>query len=510
MNTIERSLLSCVIAGSMIFVSVFQINAQTTIQLKGVVTDTSTASTPIASAVVKLIGSNITTVTGADGKFTLSSTGVKTPLAMRTKNEIINIVPSGFSVLVNNRQNVTVSIYDATGKTAFKHAQTMMSGYNFIRRPGLSNGIYIVNITMEQGTFSQRFIYTNAGMFRDHSTGVSKQPNNEISRTALSKTTFSDTLLITAANCLPVKKAISSAIDSGIIIRMIRQGGNTPYPCGQEPCDPKADSKARNLLCYLKTHAYISGQTDIKDCDWVKNNTGRYPAICAFDGTNAQQAIDWAKSKKGIIAWQWHWNCPYGGNWEVNCDYVKDLDNPNSKLWSDIDEMMKAMKQIGDAGYPVIFRPLHESNNNWMWWARKDSLSYKKLWRLMYKRAQVIGTHNLLWCFNGMASGRGENSPMRNWYPGDDVVDIISSDYAQNQSDFNKMDTMGNNKVLGIAETWMSLIPSKEPPFSFSVVWASRDWAKNNMGVDVPNYWKSSMKDPKTISIDQLPDMSKW
>ncbi|MFG1678435.1 hypothetical protein [Micromonospora sp. NPDC049282] len=40
------------------------------------------------------------------------------------------------------------------------------------------------------------------------------------------------------------------------------------------------------------------------------------------------------------------------------------------------------------------------------------------------------------------------------------------------------------------------------------MVWASRDW--NGSGKDVAGLWRTAMADPRTISIDQLPDMSAW
>jgi hypothetical protein len=79
-----------------------------------------------------------------------------------------------------------------------------------------------------------------------------------------------------------------------------------------------------------------------------------------------------------------------------------------------------------------------------------------------------------------MASG--QRTPLANWYPGDDLADVVSSDYSQSQNDYNTMKQIGTNKVLGIAETWLELNPASDPPFSYSVVWASRDWAQSGPG----------------------------
>lgn len=290
----------------------------------------------------------------------------------------------------------------------------------------------------------------------------------------------------------------------------------TPDPvptCGQAPADPAADSKARNLLCYLRTHAYISGQTDLPDAERVQTLTGRYPAIVAFDfmeytrgAIDTQRVIDWYNARHGIVAFQWHWYCPRGGNYSAPCDFVPDLSNPSSKLYQDIDLVVRELKKMGDAGIPVLFRPLHESNNNYMWWTKKGTDAYKQLWRLIYQRAQAAGVHNVLWVFNGMAAG--QSTQLSSWYPGDAYADLVTSDYYQSSGDFATCRNVGTGKTVGVAETFSPLNPATESAWPYFVVWASRDWASS--GKDVPTLWRNAMADPRTITIDQLPDMTRW
>ncbi|GAA3416684.1 hypothetical protein GCM10018952_45750 [Streptosporangium vulgare] len=287
-----------------------------------------------------------------------------------------------------------------------------------------------------------------------------------------------------------------------------------PEPvCDQSPADTGANSKAENLLCYLKTHTFVSGQTDLPDADRVKSLTGRYPAMVAFDfmeytrgSIDTQNVINWYNSRHGIVAFQWHWYCPRGGNYSAPCDFVPDLSNPSSKLYQDIDLVVRELKKMGDAGIPVLFRPLHESNNNYMWWAKKGQDAYKQLWRLIFQRAQAAGVDNVLWVFNGMASGQGTS--MASWYPGDAYTDLVTSDYFQSWNDHTTLKAIGSNKTVGIAETFSPLNPASDAPWPYFVVWASRDW--NGSGKDVQGLWKTAMANPKTISIDQLPDMTKW
>jgi hypothetical protein len=282
--------------------------------------------------------------------------------------------------------------------------------------------------------------------------------------------------------------------------------------CGLAPADAQASSKARNLLCYLKTHTNISGQTDLGDGDKVKGLTGRYPAIIAFDfyrytdgdTSQTQAAIDFFKNKKGIVAFQWHWKAPPGGDYNTDWDFPAALGDPNNKLHQDVHLIVSELKKMGDAGVPVLFRPLHECNNNYMWWAKHGADNYKKLWKIIFDEAAKVGAHDLVWVFNGMASKQG--TPMSDWYPGDHQADVIGSDYFQTQSDYDTMLKISPNKVISIPETFNALVPGQDPPFNYFVVWASRDWG----GKGAEGSWKAALGNPKTISIDQLPDMSKW
>ncbi|HVY32004.1 MAG TPA: glycosyl hydrolase [Polyangiaceae bacterium] len=282
--------------------------------------------------------------------------------------------------------------------------------------------------------------------------------------------------------------------------------------CGLSPADPEANSKAKNLLCYLKTHTNISGQTDLGDGDKVKGMTGRYPAIIAFDfyrytdgdTSQTQAAIDFFKKKRGIVAFQWHWKAPPGGDYYTDWDFPSALGDPNSKLHQDVHLVVSELKKMGDAGVPVLFRPLHECNNNFMWWARHGADNYKKLWKIIFDEAQQVGAHNVVWVFNGMASK--QSTPMSDWYPGDGQADVVGSDYFQSPSDYDTLQKIGSGKVISIPETFNALVPDKDPAFNYFVVWASRDWG----GKGAEDSWKASMNNPKTISIDQLPDMSQW
>jgi len=77
---------------------------------------------------------------------------------------------------------------------------------------------------------------------------------------------------------------------------------------------------------------------------------------------------------------------------------------------------------------PVLWRPLHEAEGGWFWWGANGPQPFKTLWRLLYHRlTDGHHLHNLIWVFAG---------ERLDWYPGDDVVDIIGVDaYPKDRGD---------------------------------------------------------------------------
>ena len=239
-----------------------------------------------------------------------------------------------------------------------------------------------------------------------------------------------------------------------------------------EPVDPKATTKTRAVFSYLRSiqgKATLTGQQDLtwKDAidmaERVHKDTGKYPALMGYDFMNYGMTANWVEGvnqteeaiayaqRGGLVTFAWHWRDPSRLNTaEVNNAhfYTQDtdfqipikngaLDNASaaySQLNAGIDLIAIELKQLSDAGVPVLWRPLHEASGNngdgWFWWGRTrtddapQAYAQILLWRHMYDRlVNYHGLHNLLWVWNGQSAA---------WYPGDDVVDIISHDIYDN------------------------------------------------------------------------------
>ncbi|GAB2610808.1 hypothetical protein GCM10027168_49640 [Streptomyces capparidis] len=258
-----------------------------------------------------------------------------------------------------------------------------------------------------------------------------------------------------------------------------------PHQATGVPVDPHATPQARSLLRYL-TDNYgrhtLSGQQDMGSLAWVEDNIGRTPAIAGLDmmdyspsrverGTSSREvenALAWHQ-RGGVTAFAWHWNAPAGlidqpgKEWwrgfytdATTFDVAAALADPRSAeyrlLIRDIDAIAAQLARLRDADVPVIWRPLHEAEGGWFWWGAKGPEPAKKLYRLMHERmVGHHGLHNLLWVWNSLDPA---------WYPGDDVVDIVSADTyppagdhsAQSGAYERLVELVDDTKVVALSE----------------------------------------------------------
>lgn len=227
-------------------------------------------------------------------------------------------------------------------------------------------------------------------------------------------------------------------------------------------------------------------------------HSGKIPAVRAFDfiwdsqsvynqfnggvivqQRHVQRAINWW-NHGGIVAWQWHWNIPkIGGGGTFRNDITFDLNlatTPGTTeynyLIKDIDIVATNLVQLRNAGVPVLWRPFHEAGGQWFWWGKDGSVTYKKLWAMMFNRLTYHhNLNNLIWVNN-------TDFNLDDWYPGDDTVDIVSTDqypppgvheiFASVWDKFNAFNTPG--KIIAMSEN--GPIPDPAQLQAQSVGWA--------------------------------------
>ncbi len=234
------------------------------------------------------------------------------------------------------------------------------------------------------------------------------------------------------------------------------------------PCNKQATKEARKLMEYL---AEISGKgmlmgqhtqtRDPKELKYIKEVTGKLPALCGFEllaysgninwdhcdedcltelyenlGT-IENALDWGR-KGGIVTLTWHWYSPVGG--EDKSFYAKNTDfdakaalvegtKEHTAMLRDLDLMAVHLRRFQQENIPVLWRPFHEADGTWFWWGAHGPETARDLYRFMYHYfTEVHHIDNLLWVWN---------SPMKEEYPGDEVVDIISRDLYPPEHEHN-------------------------------------------------------------------------
>lgn len=174
-------------------------------------------------------------------------------------------------------------------------------------------------------------------------------------------------------------------------------------------------------------------------------------------------------------------------------------------LLTDIDMVAGELRKLADRGIPVLWRPLHEAEGGWFWWGARGPKPFVQLWRILHDRlTRVDGLHNLVWVFTGAANP--------DWYPGDDVVDIVGIDeYPADVRDTlsatwdDIQACFDGRKLVALSE--FGGVPDLAGARRLGVTWAyfvswDKDLGPRKMD---PAALKRIYSDPQVIHLDGLP-----
>lgn len=227
------------------------------------------------------------------------------------------------------------------------------------------------------------------------------------------------------------------------------------------PVNANANATTKSVFTYLKSiwgNHVLSGQQDltwqdnIDEYQRVINDTGKAPAIMGYDFMSyslwagnpglrqTEEAIThW--NRGGLVNFMWHWRDPDAAANTIGEFYtdktkftipiangVLDTTSPSfTHIEANVAVIAAELKKLQTAGVTVMWRPLHEASGGWFWWGRADrtdgippAYAQVVLWRYLYDRlTNYYGLNNLIWVWNGQSGA---------WYPGDNYVDIVSTD----------------------------------------------------------------------------------
>jgi mannan endo-1,4-beta-mannosidase len=184
----------------------------------------------------------------------------------------------------------------------------------------------------------------------------------------------------------------------------------------------------------------------------------------------------------------------------------------NIEFIQKLDIMATELKRLRDARVPVIWRPLHECSGGWFWWGANGPEAFKQAWRIMFTRfTELHGLTNLIWCYNP-TTPLASNLP--DWYPGDDVVDMISLDvypaagtHPTYAADYARMrDFRAGRKAVAMSEN--GAIPDPDRFFSEGAGWSyfcTWNGFENDLSRNSVDFIRRVFAHEKVITLDELP-----
>lgn len=313
----------------------------------------------------------------------------------------------------------------------------------------------------------------------------------------------------------------------------------TPSPPASVPAtlvDTQATFAARMLMKALVSdygqHTW-AGQHDSSEISYIQGETGRKPAIVEGDlidyspsrvqygsmPANYTESYIALQSAGHVLGFCWHWNAPtnllntasepwWSGFYTAatTFDVAAALANTNSIEYSlilrDIDAIAVQLEKVSSNNIPVLWRPLHEASGGWFWWGAKGPGPFKQLWRLLFNRLTTYhNLHNLIWVLTN-------EDP--DWYPGNDVVDIVGVDaYPADPTDALSTDWQALKpqfdgvKLLALTE--FGGVPDVERMHVFGVWWSYFSPWTGSYIEDAPIATLTRIyQSPEVITLDEL------
>ncbi|HEY3610681.1 MAG TPA: glycosyl hydrolase [Pseudonocardiaceae bacterium] len=151
----------------------------------------------------------------------------------------------------------------------------------------------------------------------------------------------------------------------------------------------------------------------------------------------------------------------------------------NTAWKNELNLIVPFLRQLKDAGIPILWRPLHEINDGWSWWGGTPDTA--ALWRLTYDYlVNAQGLTNLIWVWSVKDSGSTSN--LGTYYPGNQFVNVIAIDPWVNgfptPAWYQAIQSMAaaDGKPTALAEVGALPTPSQlagQPKWTYFNDWAS-------------------------------------
>ena len=304
-------------------------------------------------------------------------------------------------------------------------------------------------------------------------------------------------------------------------------------------------------LAYGVKWRYEEGRSDIKDV------TGDYPALYGWDlggiehqksnnidGVPFKKMKNWIKEiydRGGVSTISWHMDNPLTmkNSWDTTPGSLRSI-LPNGEkhqlYLSWLDEAAQFLGNLkGSDGkkIPILYRPFHELTGNWFWWCKNNATpeEFKEIWRFtIHYLRETKKLNNLIIVYN-TADFKSKDEFLE-YYPGDDMVDMISFDKyqytdptkdnsfvtdVQKQLQIMNEVSVEHNKPMAIAETGYEQIPYENwwtktlteaignYKISFVLLWRNHGWQEKEKKMHYYAPYKGQLSEKDFIEFYNSP-----
>jgi mannan endo-1,4-beta-mannosidase len=162
----------------------------------------------------------------------------------------------------------------------------------------------------------------------------------------------------------------------------------------------------------------------------------------------------------------------------------------NQKWKRQVDRLAAYLKSLQKMGVAVLLRPYHEANIPGFWWAHPDARYSKALWRQQRTYFEERhGLTNIIWVWS-VSFHPSHWERVGEYYPGDDVVDVVGLDIYPPTRDgapdfaraWNALQRIAPAKPLALTE--VSRLPSeaelKARRWAYVVAWGKTMLSRDN------------------------------
>ena len=304
-------------------------------------------------------------------------------------------------------------------------------------------------------------------------------------------------------------------------------------------------------LAYGVKWRYEDGRSDIKDV------TGDYPALYGWDlggiehqksnnidGVPFKKMKNWIKEiydRGGVSTISWHMDNPLTmkNSWDTTPGSLRSI-LPNGEKhqlylsWLDqAAQFLGNLKGSDGKKIPILYRPFHELTGNWFWWCKNNASSqeFKEIWRFtIHYLRETKKLNNLIIVYN--TADFKSKEEFLEYYPGDDVVDVLSFDKyqytnpvtdssfiteVQNQLKIMNEVAVEHQKPMAIAETGYEQIPYENwwtktlteaignYKISFVLLWRNHGWQEQEKKMHYYAPYKGQLSEKDFIEFYNSP-----